>query len=134
MSTEATMKTQHRALRALALAVLLALGPSAEAADDTALFSNQVAPNVMLIVDNSISMKEIVWHPAYNPDLFWSATCSTDPEDPNYDENCLEYPLCPITPGDSEFTAGATNDWPLLTDGDRERHHRQQIRQPHGLQ
>jgi type IV pilus assembly protein PilY1 len=114
MSTEATMKTQHRALRALALAVLLALGPSAEAADDTALFSNQVAPNVMLIVDNSISMKEIVWHPAYNPDLFWSATCSTDPEDPDYDENCLEYPLCPITPGDSEFTAGATNDWPLF--------------------
>ena len=105
------MKTSHRVLRAIALAALLALGPSAEAADDTALFANQVPPNVMLIVDNSLSMNNVVTHPAYNVNLYNDGVCSTDPSNVNYNANCTAYPLCPIVYGDAEFDVGSTNNW-----------------------
>ncbi len=36
-------------------------------AEDTDLFTISVAPNVLLLVDNSYSMKHIVWHPAFDP-------------------------------------------------------------------
>jgi Tfp pilus tip-associated adhesin PilY1 len=39
------------------------------ATDDTALFSTVVAPNVLLVVDNSGSMNHVVWHPAYDPSV-----------------------------------------------------------------
>ena len=59
----------HR-INALLLVGLLALPlplPQRAAAQDTALFSNSVAPNVMLMVDNSGSMEHMVWHPAFDP-------------------------------------------------------------------
>jgi Tfp pilus tip-associated adhesin PilY1 len=48
---------------ALALTVTCALGAPAAAQDDSTLFSASVPPNVMLVVDNSGSMNEIMWHP-----------------------------------------------------------------------
>ncbi len=47
--------------------VLLPLGSAAQTTDDTALFSTAVPPNVMLQVDNSGSMHNVVWHPTYDP-------------------------------------------------------------------
>ena len=46
----------------------LLLPGSSVLAGDTDLFTVSVAPNVMLIVDNSFSMKHIVWHPAFDPE------------------------------------------------------------------
>jgi type IV pilus assembly protein PilY1 len=54
-------------LAALALAAGLMLPAAAGRADDTALFSAAVPPNVLLVIDNSGSMNEVVWHPAYDP-------------------------------------------------------------------
>jgi Tfp pilus tip-associated adhesin PilY1 len=47
-----------------ALVVALA-APAARAQDDTALFTAAVPPNVLLVVDTSGSMREIMYHPAY---------------------------------------------------------------------
>jgi type IV pilus assembly protein PilY1 len=102
---------------AAATAALLAPAGGGPLADDTALFANQVAPNVVLIFDNSQSMNHIVWHPAYKPELFHDGVCSTDPADPDYDENCLEYPLCPLTYNDGEFEDSATNNWSISDGG-----------------
>jgi type IV pilus assembly protein PilY1 len=60
-------------IRGLGLAALVAafLAPSsaglAAGTDDTSLFSTSVAPNVLLVADNSGSMEHIVWHPAFDP-------------------------------------------------------------------
>jgi type IV pilus assembly protein PilY1 len=54
-------------LAAFALAAALMLPAAAGRADDTTLFSAAVAPNVLLVIDNSGSMNEVVWHPAYDP-------------------------------------------------------------------
>ncbi len=71
--------TTIRSRRTVATAVLAAalLLPSgvAHTEDDTALFSVNVPPNVMLIIDNSGSMNEIVWHADYNPAVTYS--CNT---------------------------------------------------------
>jgi type IV pilus assembly protein PilY1 len=53
-----------KVLAPLALLALLAAAP-ARAQDDTALFSTAVPPNVLLFVDNSGSMNEVMWHPSY---------------------------------------------------------------------
>jgi type IV pilus assembly protein PilY1 len=59
---------------ALLVALILACTGIAQA-DDTALFSVNVPPNVLLVVDNSGSMNELVWHPDYNQALTYS--CNT---------------------------------------------------------
>ncbi len=65
---------------ALVAAALLAFAsPRAARADDTVLFSTVVAPNVMLVMDNSLSMLHAVWHPAFDPSAtpacrYWSDT------------------------------------------------------------
>lgn len=63
----------HSRLARIAPALLglaaLALGAPAAAQDDTALFSTAVPPNVMLMVDNSGSMNEVMWHPDFEPEL-----------------------------------------------------------------
>jgi type IV pilus assembly protein PilY1 len=48
----------------LGLLLGLAAAPAA-AQDDTALFSAAVPPNVLLMIDNSGSMNEIMWHPSF---------------------------------------------------------------------
>lgn len=51
------------------LAFTILLAPSAMMhADDTDLFTARVTPNVLLMVDNSNSMNEIMEHPAYDRD------------------------------------------------------------------
>ena len=48
------------------IAAFLLAGNPGEASD-TDLFTVSVAPNVLLVVDNSGSMNHIVWHPAFDP-------------------------------------------------------------------
>ena len=62
-----TPSTTHRKLglrNLCAGALLLGVSLVAGAADDTALFSTSFPPNVLLMVDNSNSMNEIMRHPA----------------------------------------------------------------------
>lgn len=54
----------------LAWVVALAAAPAALAADvetDLALFSTSVSPNVVIMMDNSGSMDNAVWHPNFDP-------------------------------------------------------------------
>jgi len=69
MSKQSTTRHRLAALgRLVALCALAALAaPGAPSADDTAVFSAAVAPNVLLVIDNSGSMNEIIAHPAYVP-------------------------------------------------------------------
>lgn len=60
---------------ALAVCAALFASSSGRADDDTALFSVNVPPNVLLIMDNSGSMNEMVWHPGYDPSATYS--CNT---------------------------------------------------------
>jgi hypothetical protein len=98
---------------AVALGVLL---PSAAGvlADDTDLFTTTVAPNVVFIFDTSGSMNNVVWHGAYRPDVVYDpVTCPyvADPDDPDYDPKCLQYPLCDIALGDAGLTPGWNDRW-----------------------
>jgi len=65
-------------------ALLVALPRAADSAseDDLFLFTTSVAPNVLLLVDNSGSMNHAVWHPAFNPKV--DPTC-------NYYDNAKDY-------------------------------------------
>ena len=57
-----------RAFRiALLVGALTVASTSAVHGDDAALFSTTVSPNVMIVVDTSGSMANVVWHPAYDP-------------------------------------------------------------------
>lgn len=62
-----------------ALAILLAPA-AASAQSDIVLFSTNVQPNVLLILDNSFSMEEIVWHPMFDPDAVYACT-DYDPDE-----------------------------------------------------
>lgn len=63
------LNARHRLValaRLVALCALAALAaPGTPSADDTAVFSTSVPPNVLLVIDNSGSMNEIITHPAY---------------------------------------------------------------------
>ncbi len=67
------MTGSNRILVACVLALGLA-APAGAQLDDSALFSTQVPPNVIMLVDNSGSMHHIVWHPAYDPSV--TPTCT----------------------------------------------------------
>ena len=65
------MRSSLRVPRAV-LAVGAALGlliaaPATALVDDTVLFSTNVTPNVLIIMDNSGSMNNIVWHEDFDP-------------------------------------------------------------------
>ena len=60
---------------ALAVCAALFASPAGRAEDDTALFSVNVPPNVLLVVDNSGSMNNMVWHPDFDPEATYS--CNT---------------------------------------------------------
>jgi len=53
---------------------LVIVPPAGSVIDDTVLFSTNVTPNVLLVVDNSGSMSYIVWHEDYDPNV--ASTCS----------------------------------------------------------
>ena len=87
-----TTPSTHRklGLRNLCVGALL-LGSSlvAGAADDTALFSTSFPPNVLLMVDNSNSMNEIMRHPASvsQPPPGWPyAGCNVLPTTARHDQ------------------------------------------------
>ena len=105
----------RRILAVLTLAgVLLLPNGAGVRADDTALFSNQVPPNVVLIIDNSGSMNQISWHPAFRPDVVYDTVACpyiADTDDPAYDPTCLEHPLCNISVGDEDFEEESGNSW-----------------------
>jgi hypothetical protein len=67
-----TRRSLHRHSTTAALAASLCLplaglllAASAVAGDDTEMFRANVAPNIMIIADNSGSMQNVVWHPDY---------------------------------------------------------------------
>ena len=67
-----------------------------------------------VVVDNSGSMNNVVWHPAFRPDVVYDPdNCPfvEDPNDPDYDPRCLEHPLCDITPSDTDLSSGTGNSW-----------------------
>ena len=82
-----TTPSTHRKLglrNLCAGALLLGVSLVAGAADDTALFSTSFPPNVLLMVDNSNSMNEIMRHPASvsQPPPGWPyAGCDILPDD-----------------------------------------------------
>jgi type IV pilus assembly protein PilY1 len=112
--TRTTRQTLRRAAPCLALAALLLAGLPVRA-DDTALFSTRVPPNVVFVFDNSQSMNHVVWHPAFRPDVEYdTVNCPyiADPSDPDYDPKCLEHPLCTdITTSDDIL--GSDGSWNL---------------------
>lgn len=70
----------------LALALALSatwLASGAAMADDADLFSSKLPPNVLLIVDNSLSMFAPIYHPGYDPDTdykpWWCSDFTGDP-------------------------------------------------------
>lgn len=63
-------------LGSIALAALLAVPPG-HAEDDTDLFTTAVPPNVLLVMDNSGSMNQIVWHPDFDPEAPTSCNAYT---------------------------------------------------------
>ncbi len=73
----------RRLTTVVAIGLMLLLGSAPAAADDTALFTAAVPPNVMLMVDNSGSMNHIVWHPEYDPE--------DDPSCNYYNDNSTYY-------------------------------------------
>ncbi len=116
-----------------AAAALLAAPALAQTVNDTALFSAVVPPNVMLLVDNSGSMNEVVWHPTFNPAGPFACTYFNNADtyyvDPAYDTILLDddqpgpgtkrsfqpssYTL-PVTPGCVATAREIYNDAPLL--------------------
>lgn len=61
---------ERRSLGLLAVTALLAslAASPARAQDDTDLFTVAVPPNVLLVMDNSGSMNQVVWHPDFDPE------------------------------------------------------------------
>ena len=63
---------------ALGLAAALLATSSSVRADDSVLFSTTaVAPNVLLLLDSSASMNNLIWHPAFNPAAAVSCNSAT---------------------------------------------------------
>lgn len=89
-------------LAALVAAVGLAAGPAQ--ADDTVLFSTVVAPNVVLVADNSGSMNHVVWHPSFDP----TQDPTTGPGSCAHWTNDVQYNVHPNHTGDFPNGGGDT--------------------------
>ena len=61
-----TIQTRRSVAAAALVAAMLVPTRVAHTDDDTALFSVNVPPNVMIVIDNSGSMNRC-WHPDFNP-------------------------------------------------------------------
>ena len=61
---------------------LLIAAPATALVDDTVLFSTNVTPNVLIIMDNSGSMNHIVWHEDFDPNVV--PTCANWVNDETY--------------------------------------------------
>ena len=60
----------------LLFALICSFAPTAagQSEDDLFLFTSSVSPNVLIQLDNSGSMKHIVWHPAFDPNAAYDCT------------------------------------------------------------
>lgn len=86
MSLDPCTRRPARALIAgLGLALALAIPASdAHAQDDTVLFATtQVAPNVIVLMDNSGSMNHITWHPDFDPTATYTCNETDFPGGPS---------------------------------------------------
>ncbi len=57
--------------------LLMSASASAQSGDDLFLLQSSVAPNVILFMDNSDSMNQIEWHPAFDPEKVPDASYCT---------------------------------------------------------
>ncbi len=91
----------------VALIAALGLAAGEALADDTALFSTRVPPNVMIVLDNSGSMSNVVWHPAFRIDAAYTGgVCPVlEPDHPDY-MKCLPHPTCDLVFQDSRMNVG----------------------------
>ena len=86
-------RTRTLAIGIIAMAILFA-GSTEVRADDTALFTTSVPPNVLFIFDNSGSINNIVWHPEFEPGALYQgdagANCTSlaAPTEPDWDVPC----------------------------------------------
>ncbi|MCP3984875.1 MAG: hypothetical protein GY723_10835 [bacterium] len=84
---------------------ILGLGGTPALADDQALFTTAVPPNVVLMVDNSGSMHHVVWHPNFDPTV--SPPCGYFLDDDTYQVNSTDGDTFPNGgAGDHYFRAG----------------------------
>jgi type IV pilus assembly protein PilY1 len=103
--TTTTNVTKGGALLAAALLALAALLPArAGRADDTALFSAAVPPNVLLVIDNSGSMNMVVWHPNYDPTS--DPSCNYWDDNGSYNVTTTNSDTFPSGATDTSFRAG----------------------------
>ena len=85
-----------RLIRLTVALLLICLTPLAAGGSDTDLFSVSVPPNVMLVVDNSGSMNNVVWHEQFDPTV--DPTCTHYDNDTTYSFNAvLTFTVCSNT-------------------------------------
>ena len=99
-----------RFLLALALVAIAGLDlaqPRLAHADDSVLFSTIMPPNVVLIMDNSGSMNNVVWHPAYDPNA--TPTCGYWSNTRDYSVTESSSDTFPSGSTDTSFRAGTYN-------------------------
>jgi type IV pilus assembly protein PilY1 len=113
------MSRTHRTARRIAASLfvppflgvcVLLVSAGRTGADDTDLFTTRVAPNVVFVFDNSLSMNHIVWHPTFRTDFVYDATtCPSGyvPGDATCTERYLAYPLCAFN---SNLESGTDTD------------------------
>ena len=75
-----TIQARRFVAAAALVAAMLVPTQAAHPLDDTALFTTDVPPNVMIIIDNSGSMNNMVWHPDFNFAATYSCTGFTADE------------------------------------------------------
>jgi type IV pilus assembly protein PilY1 len=105
-----TTRTRRFLAAAALVAALLVTTRAAHSLDDTALFATDVAPNVMIIVDNSGSMNNMVWHPDFNFTATYSCTGFTAEE--SFNNSSKSFTMCGKTRtvyADASVTAAGHN-------------------------
>ena len=86
-------RSDRRHWLAIMAVAALGLSSSSGTADDTALFTAIVPPNVMMMIDNSGSMNNLVWHPAFDPTV--TPTCRNYNDDTTYSfSGNLQFTVC----------------------------------------
>ena len=100
-------KKKLTALAALA-ALLLPQPGGTQTVDDQFLLTTSVAPNVVMIFDNSLRMNQIEWHPAFDPDA--PSTCAAFDPTVDYEEGSTA--TFGAYPGDTKGEGpGGTETW-----------------------
>ncbi len=104
-----------RILGILTMALALLTPGRAGRADDSVLFSTSVAPNVLIVADNSGSMAHTVWHPAFDPGVSPTpAWWCTTPAGTHYVTSDTNYTYCGKTRTlyhDGDLPSGRSTRW-----------------------